>query len=102
MDKEVALAVMGGALAIAGLLLVFIGFITAKADQTYNTARGARFLWVARAGLIPLLASLACCLLSVWSVQGAAWSGNHLLDLLKLTLAITALYAIIATFLTTM
>jgi hypothetical protein len=100
-DKETALAVCGAALGIAGLLLVFIGFIIAKADNSYNTARAKRFVWMARTGLIPFLASLICCWFSIWAVQGANWSGDHLLALFKLALVITGIYAIIATLVTT-
>ena len=94
-DKDTALAVLQGSLAIAGLMLVFSGFLLTKAS-TYETKRGDKFRYLAQFGLIPLVAALVCSWVSIWVVEGAHGSAVHLLMLLKTVLAVTAAYAIIA------
>lgn len=100
MDKDSALAIFGGSLALAGLLLVFIGFILPK-TEAYSEQTADKFRWLARVGLIPFIMALACCWFSVWAIQGGHWSGAHLWGVLKLTLVLTGIYAIIATLVST-
>lgn len=99
-EKDAALAVFGGALALAGILLVFIGFILPNIN-TYSQQTADKFRLLARLGLIPFLAALLCSWFSIWAVQGGSWSGTHLWWVLKLTLVLTGLYAILATFVST-
>lgn len=95
-NRDIALAVMSNGIAVAGLLLVFIGFLLGKADQIDLARKRNRVRFVAISGLIPFLASLACALISIWAIQGAAWSDHHLFTALKLEIALTAGYAIMA------
>lgn len=95
-DKDISLAVMGNGIAIAGLLLVFIGFLLGKADSISLARTRKKVRFVAVAGLLPFLTALGCALLSIWAIQGAEWSAWHLLCSLKLALAFTAAYAIMA------
>jgi uncharacterized membrane protein len=99
-ERDAALAVLGGALALAGVLLIFIGFILPK-TEAYNERTADRFRWIARLGLFPFLAALFCAWVSIWAVQGGLWSGMHLWGVLKLTLVLTAIYAIISTVVST-
>ena len=99
-ERDAALAIFGGALALAGLLLVFIGFLLPGLNQ-YNATAADRIRWIARLGLIPLVACLLCAWMSVWAVQGGIWPGTHLWGVLKLTLVLTAIYAIISTIVST-
>src|ERR1700733_6239111 len=96
-ERDAALAIFGGAIALAGLLLVFIGFLLPGLNQ-YSATAADRIRWIARFGLIPFAACLSCAWVSIWALQGPGWSGAHLWGVLKLTLALTAAYAIIATF----
>jgi hypothetical protein len=70
MDKEISLGIMGGAVAVAGLLLVFTGFLFARADQYDGSRRGDKYRTIARLGLIPLLASLICTWISLEAAMG--------------------------------
>jgi hypothetical protein len=99
-ERDAALAVFGGAIGLAGLLLVFIGFLLPAMNQ-YNANAADKIRWVARTGLLPFVACLLCAWISIWAIQGGAWSGTHLWGVLKLTLAITAIYAIISTIVST-
>lgn len=94
MNENIALGVMQGAIGLAGLLLVFSGFLLSKAES-FETKRGDRYRAIALSGLIPLLAALSCSWIAVWALQGAPWSSLHLLGVLKITLVFTAAYAII-------
>src|ERR1700722_10329062 len=95
-ERDAAIGVFGGALTLAGLLLVFIGFLLPKTDA-YNVHTGDKFRRIARAALIPFMACLACSWFSIWAIQGAPWSEDHLWGVLKATLVLTGIYAIIAT-----
>lgn len=94
------MAVLGGALALAGVLLIFIGFILPK-TEAYSETKADKFRWIARLGLIPFLAALFCAWASISAVQGSVWSGMHLWGVLRLTLVLTAIYAIISTVVST-
>lgn len=66
--KEIALAALGGASGIAGLLLVFVGFIIMKVealpDETTSNALIRRYELTAKAGIIPLIVFAAVILAS--------------------------------------
>lgn len=98
MDKDVALGILQAAIALAGLLLVFIGFLQTKADQTALADDRNRVRLLARVGLIPFFGALICTWQSIWAIQGAVVSGEYLYLTLKIVLVLTGLYAIMATF----
>ena len=97
-DKDVELGIMQAAIAIAGLLLVFMGFLLSRADQTGLQTKRRVIKAVAIGGFVPFTAALACAWQSVWAIQGASSSALTLFCTVKIVLALTALYAIIATF----
>lgn len=47
-DKEVVLAVLQSDIALAGLVLVFSGFVLSKADR-FDTRYGDKYKWLAAA-----------------------------------------------------
>ena len=56
--KEIALAALGGAAAIAGLLLVFVGFIIVKVEALPGETSDSvlrKYAIVAKLGMLPLL-----------------------------------------------
>jgi len=60
--KDIALAVLSGAGAIASILLVFVGFIMVKAEGLPSSASASlveRFTLDAQVGLVPLIAQVA-------------------------------------------
>jgi hypothetical protein len=95
-DKEVILAVLGNDIAVAGLLLVFAGFVITKAESFQDVTRGDRYRWLARASLVPIVAALVSAWFSIDAIQGCLWCADHSLTSLKLVLALTGIYAIIA------
>jgi len=97
-DKDVALAILGASIGLAGLLLVFIGFLLAKADQQDLKSKRSNIRTIAVVGLLPFVACLLCAWQSIWTVQGAHESAMWLFASLKIVIALTGLYAIMATF----
>jgi hypothetical protein len=93
-QKDTIVAVLGASAALAGLLLVFIGFVYAR-GESYETRRGNRFKIVAKIGVVPFLVTLACawfCLEWLTGTQGAySWS----IGFFKLGLVTTAIYGAI-------
>jgi uncharacterized membrane protein len=95
-DKDVILAVLGSDIAIAGLVLVFAGFLVTKADSFQGSRSGDKYNWLAVAGLIPILVSLVSAWMCIDAIQGGEWEAAHTLMTLKIVLALTGAYAIIS------
>jgi len=97
-DKDVALGILQAAIAIGGLLLVFIGFLLGRVDKEELKSVRVKIRYVAIGGLVPFVASLFCAWQSIWAVEGAHTSQVYLFCTLKIVLGLTAIYAIMATF----
>ena len=95
-EKDVILAVLGSDIGIAGLVLVFAGFLVTKADSYEGSRSGDKFNWLAVVGLLPILAALASAWMCVDALQGGQWEADHILVMLKMVLALTGGYAIIS------
>jgi len=93
-DKDVILAVLQSGIALAGLLLIFSTFLFAKANS-YSSARGDKYKLLAKATLLPVLISLALSWVCVDALQGAAWAKDNLLLFVRITLAATAVFAVV-------
>jgi hypothetical protein len=103
-DKDIALAIIQAAVAIAGLVLVYSAFLVAKASS-YNSKRADKFLTLARLALVPVISALFCSGLGVRVLLaghwGQHWASSWLLFGFEIVLALTAVYAIIAAFMGT-
>jgi uncharacterized membrane protein len=95
-EKDVILAVLGSDIAIAGLVLVFAGFLITKAESFEGSKYGDKYNWLAVYGLVPIVVSLAAAWMCVDALQGAEWEASHTLPMLKIVLALTAGYAVIS------
>lgn len=104
-DKDTALAILQAAIAIAGLVLVFSGFLAGKAAEFQGSRSADKFVWASRLALIPVLAALFCTGMGVRVLRagawGSAWSASWLIFAFEIVLALTAGYAIIASILST-
>jgi hypothetical protein len=96
-DKDVALGILGASIGLAGLLLVFVGFLLAAASQIDLRKTRVLMKTVASFALVPFLCCLACALESIYTIEGSAFSAEHLLFSAKIVLGVTAIYAILAT-----
>jgi hypothetical protein len=95
MDKETALSILQAAIAGAGLLLVFSGFLIARAGDFEGNRRGDKFIVLAKVSVVPVVMSLVCAWLCLGVIDGSN-SGIVALVLFKISLVLTALYAIVA------
>jgi hypothetical protein len=71
--KDTIVAILAASAALAGLLLVFVGFVYARGEG-YSSRLGDRFKNVAKAGVLPFLLALACTWLSVECLMGSLWA----------------------------
>jgi len=95
-EKDVILAVLGNHIAIAGLILIFAGFLLSKAESYEGSRRGDKYNWLAVAGLIPIIAALLSAEICIEALKGWKWGADHALGTLQIVLALTGVYAIIS------
>ena len=96
LEHDTILAVLSSGIALAGLLLVFSGFLMSKAESFGSTVLGDKYKWLALASLVPILTAIALSWISTDALDPACvWSRYHLLTLFKIQLGITGGYAII-------
>jgi hypothetical protein len=91
-DRDTILAVLQSGIGLAGLLLIFSGFLFSKA-ATFDTVRGDKFRTLAKITLFPVMVALALAWISVMALEGNTWASSYLTTLLKVTLAVTAVFA---------
>lgn len=91
---DLALAILQTAVALAGLLLVFSGFLFSKA-ASFDTKRGDKFKLLAKCSLLPILTALALAWMSVEALTGSPWAGQYLMDGLKVMIGVTAIFAVV-------
>jgi hypothetical protein len=92
-DNNTILAVLQSEIGLAGLLLVFAGFLltkTASVASQYKT----RFTLISILTLLPFLADLGLAFLCVRILKGNPWGEGHVLCDLEISLVLTALVGI--------
>jgi uncharacterized membrane protein len=99
-DRDILLAALGSDVAIAGLVLVFVGFLFTKAESYQGNRSGDLYSRLAVSGLVPIVASLAAAWMCIDAIQGHQWEADHTLLMLKIVIALTGGYAIISAVLT--
>jgi hypothetical protein len=93
-EHDTILAILSSGIAVAGLLLVFSGFLMTKAES-FSASVGDKYKWLALLSLLPIITALALTWIATDALAGPGWEGYHLLTLFKIQLAITGGYAII-------
>jgi hypothetical protein len=96
-EKDTIIAAIGSAIGLAGLLLIFVGFVYTHGESFSSEATKRKFQRVAKAGIAPFSVALA----SAWfCLRWLQWSGpaDYLLALLlfKVCLLLTLAYGIIS------
>ncbi len=89
--KDVVIAILGAAVGLAGLLLVFVGFVFSRAEA-FTTRRGDRFRLIAKLGVVPFIASLVCACLCMEWMDGRFGLYWWCVQSFKLDIALTAAY----------
>jgi hypothetical protein len=95
MTENIVLAILQSAIGLAGILLVFSGFLLTKAGQFESTTRAGRIELLAKLALIPLLGMFACAWLSLHALSGG-WAALYLQGIFTFLLVVSAIYAIVA------
>src|SRR6266853_4852433 len=97
MDKDTVIAYLGASVALAGLLLVFSGYVYSHSESFNVAARKKKYQWIAKAGLIPFAIALLAAWISVNWLENQFPERYHLaLILFKMSLISTLLYGIIS------
>jgi hypothetical protein len=94
---DTILAIMQAGVSLAALLLIFSGFLFARA-ASFETRRGEAFRRLARCSLLPVLMSLAVSGMSIFALDGMTWATSYLMSAFGVTLLATAAFAIIGIF----
>jgi hypothetical protein len=90
-QKDSIIAAFGASAALAGLLLVFIGFVYVR-GESYSTVRGDRFKWAAKAGTVPFLVTLACAWCCFEWLTGSEWAYWWSILFFRIGMIATAFY----------
>jgi hypothetical protein len=96
-DKDSIIAILGSGVGLAGILLVFIGFIYSHAESFSNVNRKANYRIVAKIGVLPFMAAMASACFCVRWLETNGTSGYSLsVWLFWGTLFSTFLYGVIS------
>lgn len=97
MEKDTIVAILGATVTVAGLVLVFIGFVASQGEQFQNNQRKRVFKRVAKTGLIPFAISLLAGYFCVcWLQENTERSYYLALLFFRASLSSTLLYGIIS------
>ena len=97
MEKELVAAILDADVALAGLLLVFVGFVYTRRDELSSERRN-RFKNVARTGVLPFGLSLWCAWVCVNYLSGDTALARTVVVMFRTDLIVTALYASVILF----
>jgi|SRR6267378_1695454 len=95
--KDAVIAIFGAGVGLAGIVLVFIGFVSTHAENFQNNNRKRIFKLIAKIGLAPFSLAILSAFFSLLWLNGPADYSYHLADwLLRFSLGSTLLYGIIS------
>lgn len=90
-----AAEVLSASVGLAGLLLVFVGFVYAKGEELSNVKRGRQFKNVARFGALLFAALLVSAWFSLSALQGGSVPDYQLaIFFFRSALVVTGVYAL--------
>jgi hypothetical protein len=90
--RDTVVAVFGASVGLAGLLLVFVGFIYARGESFTDVRRRDSYRRVARIGVVPFLASLACAWMCIDALVRDPGLANVAVATFRVTLIGAGLY----------
>lgn len=94
-QRDAVTAVAGAASALAGLVLVFVGFVYARGEAMQNVKRGAQFKNVARAGVLLFVALLGSTWFALNFIQTEVSADYQFaMFIFRASLLLTGLYAL--------
>jgi hypothetical protein len=95
--KDIIIAVFGAAVGLAGILLVFVGFVYSRVETFDLADQRDKFRFVAKCGVAPFLIALISATLCLRWMTNQSLIVEHLaICLFYVGLALTALYGVVA------
>jgi hypothetical protein len=68
--KEIILGILGASVSLAGLLLVFMGFVYSHSENFESSVRKDKYRNVSKFGLLPFIETLVCAWLCICWLTG--------------------------------
>ena len=97
-QRDAIAAIFGASVDLAGLLLVFMGFVFAKAESFDSVRHADRYRRMARIGLIPFGVCLICAWCSFDFLHGNGISATAIVVMFRLGIVTMGVYAFVAVF----
>lgn len=94
---DLAATILGSAVSLAGLLLVFVAFVYAK-GESFGTTRGDKFKHTAQAGMLLVCFALVTAWFGLDVMQGANSLVGVVDVMFRATLVLTGLYGLVVLF----
>lgn len=97
MQETVVSSILGASVGLAGILLVFVGFIFTRSEGFEVVTRTRRYQIIARVGLVPFAVAIGCAWVCLeWFLGPTALLYSFALWSFQGCLVLTALYGIAA------
>ncbi len=97
MESATITTLLGSSVGLAGILLVFVGFLYSRSEAFENVKLMRKFKRVAKAGIVPFLfALISAWLCLLWIGQPSVDLYNYAMLSFQASLILTGLYGIIA------
>ncbi len=97
MENGTITTLLGSSVGLAGILLVFVGFLYSRAESFERAGTVRKYKWVAKAGIVPFLfALISAWLCLLWIGQPSVDLYNYAMLSFQACLILTGLYGIIA------
>jgi tryptophan-rich sensory protein len=96
--KDAAGVILQTSVGLAGLLLVFIGFVYSRGESFSSSVRADKFKNVARAGFFPFGLALLCGWVALNAMSGDSASYAWALITFRTTVVVLGLYAFVVVF----
>src|SRR5689334_4083673 len=93
--KDVIIAILGSSVGLAGLLLVFVGFVYSKAGS-FQTRRGDFYKNVAKAGVAPFSAAIIAAWFCLLWLAGHPWAYGWAFFCFAVSTILTGVYGVVA------
>lgn len=97
MEKETITTILGSAVGLAGILLVFVGFVYSRAETFEVTRKKEKYRLLAKAGILPFLIAIVSAWLCLeWLGAPSSSLYNYAILSFQLCLILTGFYGIAA------
>ena len=97
MEREIITSILASSVGLAGVLLIFVGFVYSRVETFERAEKAKKYRLVARVGAIPFLLAVSSAWLCLeWLVGPSACLYNNAVLFFKMCLVLTGLYGTVA------